>query len=661
MPRHLLEGHARAVHELTRGLVHLVVAAEVARVVVGHVAVDRRDRDEALLPHEAVEQLGVVDHLVLAAERSVLVLQRVEAVRTGHDDLAVRGGHAVERVVQRLDVLLGEHLEQELVARAAGRVTVTGLALTEHRELHTGGVQQGGDGLRGLLGAVLEGAGAADPEQVLGVAEVLDVLADHRDVEVEGVHPLVTTRVVLAPGVALVLEVLEQAGELGRELRLDEHLVAAHVDEVVDVLDVDRALLDAGATGGAGPQGLGVDDACGRRVLGDVGGGVADQGTLGLEAGGLGDLGQLGLVRVAVGVDQAGLLAHGGLTTGEQVGGFRRRVVAQRHDHELRAQGLTGVPRGALFLAATTLGAGGEVQPALPREVLDRTGAQLGLEVLVLFGELLDLLHGQRDAVHGHGLEGTQRGAAVGLALEVDVEEGGETVPGDAPRDVAAHDVEPDHAGEQLDQREDRDHQLVRGQDRRERAGDPVGGPVEVLAVGAVERELAGLDEDHAQALEEHDGLDEVGGLAVGTDEAVETTALVNLADDDECGDADDGAQSQDLVDDVIPGLLGQPGPATAGVERLDVGLEPDDRAQHEADHDEPVEEAHRALARHPGVGAHLDEDVLEPGQDRPEAVESVLLSQEEAAHHAGDAADERGPAEQTEQDADRPECDGHA
>jgi len=60
-------------------------------------------------------------------------------------------------------------------------------------------------------------------------------------------------------------------------------------------------------------------------------------------------------------------------------------------------------------------------------------------------------------------------------------------------------------------------------------------------------------------------------------------------------------------------------------------------------------------------VGTHLDDDILQPGKDRPEAVKSVLLPQEEAAHHAGDAADERGPAEQTEQDADRPESDGHA
>src|SRR3712207_7624102 len=54
-----------------------------------------------------------------------------------------------------------------------------------------------------------------------------------------------------APRVGVALEVLEQAAELGGERRLDEHLVAPHVDDVVDVLDVDRALLDARPAGGA--------------------------------------------------------------------------------------------------------------------------------------------------------------------------------------------------------------------------------------------------------------------------------------------------------------------------------------------------------------------------------------------------------------------------
>ena len=75
-------------------------------------------------------------------------------------------------LVERLDVLLGQLLEDELVADAAGRVTGAGLAVAEDRELDAGLVQQRRHGPGGLLRAVLEGAGAADPEQVFEVAAV---------------------------------------------------------------------------------------------------------------------------------------------------------------------------------------------------------------------------------------------------------------------------------------------------------------------------------------------------------------------------------------------------------------------------------------------------------------------------------------------------------
>ena len=62
-------------------------------------------------------------------------------------------------------------------------------------------------------------------------------------------------------GLHLFSRFLNSTDELGRELRLHHHLVAAHVDDVVDVLDVHRALLDARAARGARPQHVGVDDA----------------------------------------------------------------------------------------------------------------------------------------------------------------------------------------------------------------------------------------------------------------------------------------------------------------------------------------------------------------------------------------------------------------
>src|SRR5262249_39709681 len=64
-----------------------------------------------------------------------------------------------------------------------------------------------------------------------------------------------------APRVALVLQVFQHPGGLDGEGRLDQHLVAAHVVDVVDVLDVDRALVHAGAAVGTGPDHVRVDHA----------------------------------------------------------------------------------------------------------------------------------------------------------------------------------------------------------------------------------------------------------------------------------------------------------------------------------------------------------------------------------------------------------------
>ena len=227
------------------------------------------DRGEAPGLHEVVEQLGVVDDLVVAAELRVLAVEGVQAVRAGHDDL---GGLDL---VEHLDVLHALHLEQELVARAACRVTGAGLAIAEHHEVHAGDVEQLGHGLGGALRAILEGTGAADPEQVVDILGdgLFAVRAEHPHLEVDLGHPVVAVAGVHAPGVALGLDVLEQAVELGRELGRDHDLIAAHVGDVVDVLDVDRALVHAGAAHGAAPENIFIDD---RQV--DARGAVAVEG-----------------------------------------------------------------------------------------------------------------------------------------------------------------------------------------------------------------------------------------------------------------------------------------------------------------------------------------------------------------------------------------------
>ena len=95
-----------------------------------------RNRLEQSLADQAVEQLGVVEYVEIPVKVWVLVAYGVKAVRAGSDDLALALRHAVKGVVKGLHILLRHHLEEELVAGAAGRITCTGLTRGEHAKLH---------------------------------------------------------------------------------------------------------------------------------------------------------------------------------------------------------------------------------------------------------------------------------------------------------------------------------------------------------------------------------------------------------------------------------------------------------------------------------------------------------------------------------------------
>ncbi|HWM40354.1 MAG TPA: hypothetical protein VNS49_24940, partial [Streptomyces sp.] len=98
------------------------------------------------------------------------------------------------------------------------------------------------------------------------------------------------------------------------------------------------------------------------------------------------------------------LTLHRLAAAGEQVGGLGVRVVAQRHDQQLGRERLAGVPGGALRLAAPALRAGGEVEDALPGEVLD-----LGDAELVVLARVLEV---DRPAARDHGRERAERDVA---------------------------------------------------------------------------------------------------------------------------------------------------------------------------------------------------------------------------------------------------------
>ena len=160
----------------------------------------------------------MVQDAVVSAELRVLPAQRVQAVRAGDDDLAVHPLDAFEQIIDRLDILRCQLLEQEFVARAPRRVAGAGLPVAEYEELDTGRREQLGNGFGGLLGAVIERARAAHPEQILEPDEGVDVLAVDRNVEADFVDPGEALLGVLAPRVALGLEVLVEPAEFGRKL-----------------------------------------------------------------------------------------------------------------------------------------------------------------------------------------------------------------------------------------------------------------------------------------------------------------------------------------------------------------------------------------------------------------------------------------------------------
>ena len=238
-------------------------------------------------------------------------------------------------------------------------------------------------------------------------------LADDLDLERQVLGPLHPRGGGEVPRVALVLHALEQPVELGREVRLDQHLVAAHVDDVVDVLDVDRALVDAGAAGDARPQHVGVDDAAAGRLPG-VALGLAHQRPVEL-------LDRRLRQRGAVGIG-----------AGEDGRALRHRVVAQHQDQHLRRERLLGVPRRALRLAAAALGAGREVEDALPAEVLDRADAEPGVLV-----EVVDVVEHDRLAGVHQRLGRTER---LRTAREQDVQRRHEDV-----QVLGVHDVDQEH------------------------------------------------------------------------------------------------------------------------------------------------------------------------------------------------------------------------
>ncbi len=267
-----------------------------------------------------------------------------------------------------------------------------------------------------FLARSLERARAAHPEQVL---EVVD-LADPGHLEVQALGPVLPGVRWRAPRVALVLQVAQHHPGLRGEARLDQHLVAPHVHDVVDVLDVHRALLHAGAAGGAGPQHIRVDDA---EFLG-----ATDQRPLRLGHGQ--DVDPRQLLR-------GGLLLPGQVlaAAGQQVRRLGVRVVPQA-----TAPAASATTACRCSRPGTATGSDRTrcrwLKSSRPFQVNCSTWATPNWS---FSGSASSKSSGLPSLIIGRSAPRPEAGAT-GLALEEDVEERAEPVPGDAHGDVERDD-----------------------------------------------------------------------------------------------------------------------------------------------------------------------------------------------------------------------------
>src|SRR5207245_4240823 len=127
-PRHRRQGVAR------RGL-DSVVAREVARIVIGHLAGNRAvfTDPQPAGGQQSIQVYGVMNDLERTTQLAIFVADDVEAMRAcGHDRALV---HAV--AVQRFDVARCEDLIDVVVAHASSRIAGARLLLTEDGEAHT--------------------------------------------------------------------------------------------------------------------------------------------------------------------------------------------------------------------------------------------------------------------------------------------------------------------------------------------------------------------------------------------------------------------------------------------------------------------------------------------------------------------------------------------
>ena len=229
-------------NHVARLAVDVVVAAEVAGIVIRATRLDRFLRFQLAGCQQLGQQHRMVHHFELAAELGILVLDRIQAVRAGSDDLL----HPV--ALPLLHVGGNQRLIQVFVAEPAGRIAAAALLFAEDTERHAGHLQQF-DYRRGhLTVAFVKRAGAADKIQILDFV----VLGQrrHRQFLLQPIGFRATD----APRIAVLLHALEHGLGLVGEVALHHHQIAPHIDDFFHMLDKYRTLGLARTAGRTGPD-----------------------------------------------------------------------------------------------------------------------------------------------------------------------------------------------------------------------------------------------------------------------------------------------------------------------------------------------------------------------------------------------------------------------
>ena len=384
-----------------------------------------------------------------------------------------------------------------------------------------------------------------------------------------------------------------------------------HPIDVVDVLDVDRALLDARPAVGAGPDHVRVDYTVHIRAANERPFGFGQHRRR-----------------------QLGALLVGG---GQQVRCLGERVVAQVQDDLLGRQRLAGRPGRALGLAAPALGAGRHVQQALPGEVLDLAQAEhIGIGV--------GLLEVQHLPVAAHGLQAAER---VRAAREQHVERG-------------QHDVQVLGVGDEHPEAED-DRELGQDEHRLQHAIDPAAQgvqpvPDDLRGERAVRvREHPGVDlrpavQQQGSDNEENSRQDEPGRAGVAAGEpgrpplSLRAVAQPDDSERDEAGQHQDGEQ---VLEEAQRERMPDPRDRELPVEQITVGLDDREDQDDEApERDEVRQAGHRPLEQLPlpedlrGLHFHVSANVR---ADRLDPLRRGLPGQAELAQPPQPTARDHG------------------